>query len=173
MAPIGKRTIAKVIYWNVVAVVLIVGLFAVSITRRLHVFDSLIVRVSREHGVDPRLVSAVIWRESKFDPNQVGAAGEIGLMQVTEAAGQEWAEAAQYPLFVKRDLFEPEVNISAGTWYLARAIERWSKFDDPLPYALAEYNAGQRNARDFWESIGYPGTKQYVRDVLLRYRGHV
>jgi soluble lytic murein transglycosylase len=133
--------------------------------------------------VDPRLVASLIWKESRFRPGLTGKAGEIGLMQVTEAAGREWAEAHDVHDFAKHDLFQPETNVRAGTWYLARAIEHWSDRPDPLPFALAEYNAGRANAtrwavdaetaRAFRDNITYPTTKRYVRDVLKRYRGGV
>ena len=52
--------------------------------------DVLIRSVAEEHGVDPMLVKAVVWRESRFDPRKVGTAGERGLMQLTEGAASEW-----------------------------------------------------------------------------------
>lgn len=181
---VTRQTALKVLYWNVVFALTIALLGAASFVRRIHLYDTLIVMVAREHGLDPRLVSSVIWIESRFDPVRVGKAGEVGLMQVTEAAGWEWARASGMTFFAKCDLYAPEVNLRAGTWYLARAVSRWSHFSDPLPYALAEYNAGPSNARRwaeiggsdsrrFWESITYPGTQRYVRDVLKRYRGRV
>ena len=126
----------------------------------------------------------MIWRESRFDAARMGGKGEIGLMQVTEGAAQEWAEDRGVKSFVKSDLFDPRVNVQAGTWYLARAIKRWSTEADPLPYALAEYNAGRSratrwaetadgNSRKFWEDIPFKTTKHYIRDILVRYRGKV
>ena len=182
MASISRNTVLKVLYWNAIAVMIIVCLIGASITRRLHAYDSYIVEVGRTYDVDPRLISAVIWRESRFDPAAVGEAGEVGLMQVTEAAGLEWAEDTGRLPFSKYDLFDPEVNIEAGTWYLARAIRNWSIHSDPLPYALAEYNAGRSNAERwelgaggdaevFWAGITYGTTKNYIKDILERYRG--
>lgn len=184
MATISRETALKVIYWNAMAALLIVCLAATSITRRLHAYDSLIVKVGRAQDMDPRLISAVIWRESRFDSSAVGEHGEFGLMQVTEAAGREWAEEAGYEPFSKYDLFDPEINITAGTWYLARAIKSWSMHPDPLPYALAEYNAGRSNAvrwekvvggevDAFMENITYSTTRDYIRAILTRYRGSV
>ena len=81
-------------------------------------------------------------------------------------------------------LFLPEVNVSVGTWNLARLIRRWSHKSDPLPYVLASYVAGPGNA-DRWdataranrtrfeECITYPVARGYIRDILKRYRGSV
>jgi soluble lytic murein transglycosylase len=183
MRTVSRQAALNIIYWNVVLAVLVVCLAAVSYVRRIHRYDTLIVQAAHRHGVDERLIAALIWRESRFNPECIGPKKEVGLMQVTETAGREWARAADNPLFERSDLFRPEVNIEAGTWYLARAISRWSKYSDPLPYALAEYNAGHsnaerwaagaRNARKFWENISYPTTKRYVHDILKRYRGRV
>ncbi|MCX6997678.1 MAG: lytic transglycosylase domain-containing protein [Kiritimatiellaeota bacterium] len=152
---------------------------------RLHRFDKLIEQSARRHAVDPRLVSALIWRESRFNPACVGPKKEIGLMQVTETAALEWAQAGHQKPLERRELFLPATNIEAGTWYLARAIRRWSPVrPDPLPFALAEYNAGRSNAQrwaapdhltatQFWSHITYPATQRYVQDILQRYRGRL
>ena len=152
---------------------------------RIHRFDGLIAQSASRHGVDPRLVAALIWRESRFNPGCVGSRKEIGLMQVTEAAAQEWSKASDAAVPARRELFMPATNIEAGTWYLARAIRRWSPSQaDPLPFALAEYNAGRSNvqrwaapggltATQFWNNITYPTTQRYVRDILQRYRGRL
>ena len=144
-------------------------------------YDDVIAAAATEYGVDPRLVSALIWQESRFRPGVVGPAGEVGLMQVTEIVGYEWAGRHARPDFDVDDLLDPEVNIRAGTWYLARAMQQWSHRPDPVPYALAQYNAGrsnalrwaegdQQDAQRFMESITYPGTRAYIERILRRYR---
>lgn len=150
---------------------------------RMHTYDAAINEAARLYGVDARLIRSVIWRESRFNPHRVGKLGEIGLMQVTQPAAQEWAAANHVPSCTPQDLFQPQANIKAGTWYLSRAIERWSSKPNPLPYALAEYNAGRSNslrwaasdqgdANKFWNDITYPSTRRYVQDILTYYRGH-
>lgn len=141
-------------------------------------YDPIIVQVAREDGVDPFLVRALIWRESRFRPEMLGGAQERGLMQVTPTIGQEWAKANKVPNFQPDDLFNPTVNIRAGTWCLNRALSRWSSTDDPPTFALAEYNAGHSNALRwvdpanpfdhvaFLDRISFPGTRQYVETIL-------
>ena len=144
--------------------------------------DALIRTIAAEHGVDPMLVKAVVWRESRFEPQKVGTAGERGLMQLTEGAASEWVRENRVQNFQVEELFDPKVNIQAGTWYLARAIGHWKNQSDPVPFALAEYNAGasraQRWAGDtsvvippdkFRDNIDFPGTKRYVETILDRY----
>ncbi len=171
----------------IVAIIAIAGIVVLCIItgyshRRIHRYDNLIIGTSRTHGVDPALVSSVIRRESKFNPKAIGKSGEIGLMQVTEPAALEWAASIGSESFAKENLLDPAINIQAGTWYLGRAIRRWSHKNKPLPYALAEYNAGRSNAlrwaaddkgdeKNFIKAITYPSTRRYIEDVLSDYYG--
>jgi soluble lytic murein transglycosylase len=141
--------------------------------------DELIARAAQKHGIDPLLVKAVVWRESRFHPTKLGNAGERGLMQVGEAAALDWATANKIEVFVNADLFDAKTNLEAGTWYLGRALERWKDRDDPIPYALAEYNAGRSRvekwtvnaatAREMLRVAAGTGTRQYVDDIIRRY----
>jgi soluble lytic murein transglycosylase len=150
-------------------------------TRHYHAFDPYIGEAAARYQVEPSLIRAVIWRESNFNPNATGKAKERGLMQVTPGAGQEWADAEKMDNFRPTDLFHPRTNILAGTWYLARALQRWKEADQPIPFALAEYNAGPSHARR-WASgltplsgagllqvMDFPTTKTYILSIQERY----
>jgi len=146
-------------------------------------FNKLIEEVAAQNGVSPFLVKAVIRRESKFDPDAYGSHGEIGLMQVTEGAGWDWARATRQSNFGRDALRNPRINIEAGSWYLARALNRWpeKELEERLPLALAEYNAGFGNvlrwmpkgrettSMEFIEAISYPTVRDYVTEVLENY----
>ncbi len=108
--------------------------------------DELILASGKRYGVPPELIKAVIWRESRFHPEKTGAHGERGLMQITEAAAQDWAKAEKIETFAPTDLYDPKVNIEAGSWYLGRALQHWKAKEDAVPFALAEYNAGRTRA---------------------------
>ncbi len=140
-------------------------------------YDALIAEAAAQFDLDPLLIRAVIWRESGFDERAVGRAEERGLMQVTAGAGQDWADANRIENFRPTDLFDPRTNITAGSWYLSRAIRRWPESDEPVVFALAEYNAGRRHARrwaepltelradDFLEQMDFPTTRAYIRAI--------
>jgi soluble lytic murein transglycosylase len=142
--------------------------------------DGPIREAARRYGVDPALVKAVVWRESRFRPWRRGRAHEIGLMQLQEAAAQEWADAEHREGFAHEHCFDPATNTLAGTWYLKKLLKRYARTDDPVPYALADYNAGRgnvlkwltgaaaTNSAAFTAQIGFPGTRDYVRSVLQR-----
>jgi soluble lytic murein transglycosylase len=151
---------------------------------RFRQYDSLIGSVAAEHHLDPMLLKAVVWRESRFDPQKYGTAGERGLMQVSEKAADEWARENKIDDFQVEELFDPRVNLEAGAWYLQRAFQHWDTQPDPLPFALAEYNAGasrvQRWAggsdaagvskRDFLARIDFPTTRKYIDSIVERYQ---
>ena len=162
---------------------LMAGAAGVAFYFYIHSLDNIIAKTGREYEVDTKLIRAVIWRESHFNRRHTGTRNEIGLMQVTPNAAHDWATAMHEPIPLRQDLFKPEINIRAGTWYLHRAIQYWSAKSkaNPLPYALAEYNAGRSNAlrwathdqndpNVFWNGITYPSTRRYVRDILCNYR---
>ena len=150
---------------------------------RFKQYDRLIRLVAMEHHLDPMLVKAVVWRESRFDPKKHGGAGERGLMQVSEKAANEWARENKIDNFRVEKLFDPKTNLEAGTWYLRRAFEHLETQSDPMPFALAEYNAGasraQRwsggngadamSAQTFLKKIDFPGTRKYVDSIIARY----
>jgi soluble lytic murein transglycosylase len=144
------------------------------------VYDPIIVNVARSEGVDPFLIRALIWRESRFDPLTHGGADEHGLMQVRPDVGQIWAKANKVEDFNADKLYDPETNIRVGTWYLNRSIKRWSQTDDPITFALAEYNAGRSNALKwvdplapqshlaFLDRITFPTTRKYVETIQAK-----
>lgn len=151
---------------------------------RFRQYDLLIGSVSTANDLDPMLVKAVIWRESRFDPQKLGAAGERGLMQVSEIAAREWARENRIDDFHVEELFDPKTNLEVGAWYLHRAMSHWQKARDPTPFALAEYNAGASRAQrwaggggtapvsnnQFQRNIDFPGTRKYVDSIIDRYR---
>jgi soluble lytic murein transglycosylase len=149
-------------------------------------FDPLIVKVAREYDLDPRLIKAVVWRESRFQADMTGRNGERGLMQVSEIAARDWAAAKGIRELRPEQMLTPELNLEIGTWYLSKAVQRWNSQDNAVPFALAEYNAGKSRvdrwvrtaqkrkgqpvtAETFQDSIDFPSTARYVRTILARY----
>jgi soluble lytic murein transglycosylase len=102
-------------------------------------------------------------------------------MQIQEAAAQEWADAERIEGFDHEQCLDPGTNTLAGTWYLKKLLKRYMLTDNPVPYALADYNAGRgnvlkwnhglaaTNSAVFVDQIGFPGTKAYVKSVMGRY----
>lgn len=145
-------------------------------------FDKEILVAATKHNMNPALIKAIIWKESGFNPNAIGKRGEIGLMQIMPPTAREWAQANSIKMFAFADLFQPSLNIDCGTWYLKKAVAKYTNVDNPLPYALAEYNAGRgnvlkwmkgsaaTNSTEFINQIGFPSTKNYVLSVIERFQ---
>ena len=123
------------------------------------------VRVhARENGLDPALLAAVIYQESKFDAGAESNSGAIGLMQLTPATAHGIAIRTGGARFQTQDLLNPEINIRYGAWYLANLFRKYG--NERL--VLAAYNAGQGNV-DRWRAegkqIAFSETRAYVGRV--------
>lgn len=138
-------------------------------------FDALILEASLKHGLEPRLVKAIIAAESEFSPQALSPRGARGLMQVMPATANELGIPGHR-------LHEPDYGIAAGTAYLKVLYKTaWKKYrlkgveykDAPLwvtERIIASYNAGPRAlTRNSFVSQ----TKNYVRKVLLFYDSDV
>jgi soluble lytic murein transglycosylase len=126
---------------------------------------SSIVRVhARNYDLDASLLAAVIEQESKFRADAKSSAGAIGLMQLQPATAKGIAIRTGGSKFVLSDLYDPELNIRYGSWYLHHLMVKYG--DERL--ALAAYNAGQQNV-DRWRAAGegvqFPETRAYIDKV--------
>jgi len=124
---------------------------------------------ARNYDLNPALLAAVIEQESKFDANARSSAGAIGLMQLQPTTARGIAKYTGGSKFVVSDLYNPEINVRYGAWYLHHLMQ---KYRDERT-ALAAYNAGQENV-DRWradhEGIQFPETRAYV-DRIERLKG--
>jgi soluble lytic murein transglycosylase len=148
--------------------------------RRDHRYDKFIVAAAQRYKIEPALIKAICWRESRFNPDARGAAGELGLMQIRSSAADEWAQAEHVSQFRHEACLNPETNILASTWYLQHVLRRYRQTDNPAAYALADYNAGRgnvlkwlsgaasTNSAVFLQQIGFRSTQEYVRTILRR-----
>jgi soluble lytic murein transglycosylase len=149
---------------------------------RDHREDAVVLAAAQRYGVSPALIKAVMWRESWFNPHALGRHGEYGLMQVTEIAANEWAEAERVKDFQPEHLLDSATNAYAGTFYLAKLSRRYQQTDNPAVYTLADYNAGRThvlrwnkgaaatNSAAFLAQMDYPGTRRYILAILNRER---
>jgi soluble lytic murein transglycosylase len=124
--------------------------------------------IVRKHAADNRLdaalVAAVIYEESRFRPHAVSRVGAIGLMQIRPMTGETIARQTGGTDFRDSDLFDPEINVRYGTWYLRQLIDKYG--DERL--ALAAYNAGESTV-DGWlrdgKGIADASVQGYVDSV--------
>jgi soluble lytic murein transglycosylase len=114
--------------------------------------------------LDAALVAAVIYEESRFRPHARSKAGAMGLMQIQPVTAEAIARRTGGTGFRASDLYDPEVNIRYGSWYLRRLIDKYGS----ERLALAAYNAGETTV-DRWvregKGIAAADVRSYVEGV--------
>jgi soluble lytic murein transglycosylase len=127
-------------------------------------YEQIVTGHADNYGLDPALVAAVIYSESKFETDARSAAGAIGLMQLLPETAEGIALRTGGKKFVVGDLVNPEINVRYGSWYLRNLLDKYG--NERL--ALAAYHAGQGNV-DAWQKGGvgiqFPETRAYVDKV--------
>ena len=134
--------------------------------------EDIIRQQARDKHLDPALIAAVIYQESKFRP-RTSRAGAEGLMQILPSTAKFIARRSGGIAFVPSDLATPQVNIAYGSYYLRYLMDR---YDDNETLAIAAYNAGETNVarwigeaggRDRFDpaDIPFPETRAYVNSV--------
>ena len=127
-------------------------------------YEQIVRGHARNYQLDPALLAAVIYQESKFHSDAKSDSGAIGLMQLQPETAKGIAIRTGGSRFQTSDLYNPEINVRYGSWYLRHLLD---KYDDEKT-ALAAYNAGQRNVDD-WRAEGkeiqFAETRAYVDRV--------
>ena len=127
-------------------------------------YEQIVRGHARHYRLDPALLAAVIYQESKFRPTVRSRSGAIGLMQLQPATAEGIAIRTGGSHFRVDDLYTPEINVRYGAWYLRHLLDKYG--DEKT--ALAAYNAGQRNV-DEWrregKGIAFAETRAYVDRV--------
>ncbi len=162
-----------------IALVVVIGVMI----SRVHAVNELTLplgdaRVIREQAaakhLDPALIAAVIYAETKFEP-RTSSAGAEGLMQIEPETAKFLAKLSGGYRFTTSDLATPSVNVAYGSYYLRYLLNHYEG-DEML--AVAAYNAGLANV-DAWvakahaegkqlavSAIPFPQTRAYVQRVL-------
>jgi soluble lytic murein transglycosylase len=136
--------------------------------------DDIIRQQAADKNLDPALIAAIIYEESRFR-DQTSHAGARGLMQITPKTADAIAKHSGGTRFKQSDLATPQINISYGAYYLRLLIDH---YDGNETLAIAAYNAGIGNV-DRWvseaggagefdhaEDIPFPETRAYVENVM-------
>jgi soluble lytic murein transglycosylase len=127
-------------------------------------YETIIRGHARNYRLDPALLAAMIYQESKFEVDARSEAGAIGLMQLRPDTARGIAVRTGGSQFRVDDLYDPEINVRYGSWYLRHLIDKYGDEET----ALAAFNAGQGNV-DRWlkegRGIAFAETRHYVDRV--------
>ncbi len=168
-----------------IAVVLAMPLFRKAVNEFLLPlqYQGIIREQAAAKHLDPALVAAVIYAETKFDA-RTSPTGAEGLMQIEPATAEFLARRSGGISFTVSDLWKPAVNIAYGSYYLRYLIDEYHGYADPTVLVLAAYNGGETNV-DRWlaearargrpftvDDILFPETRAYVEKVLQAQRDY-
>lgn len=122
--------------------------------------EQAVIRAAQQHHVQPALLLAVMKAEPSFNPIVISKAGAVGLMQlVPETAIRHGV----------RNLYDANENITGGAKHLRYLLDR---FHGNTRLALAAYNADERKVDRYGKIPRYKETQDYVKKVLVHYRGY-
>ena len=168
-------TLAAIAAILVCGAVVVTGLHQATRNSALPLSDSTIIREqAAAKRLDPALIAAVIYAESKFEPRP-SSAGAQGLMQILPATALYVAHLSGGKRFTVADLATPRINVAYGSYYLRYLLNHY-RGNEML--AVAAYNGGLANV-DRWvaqatgagrqmtvDAIPFPETREYVQRVL-------
>ena len=127
-------------------------------------YEAIVTAHAANYRLDPDLLAAVIYQESKFDASARSSSGAVGLMQLLPETAKGIALRTGGHAFEVSDLLDPELNVRYGSWYLRHLLDKYGEEEA----ALAAYNAGQANV-DRWRAAGkgivFSETRHYVQQV--------
>jgi soluble lytic murein transglycosylase-like protein len=133
----------------------LVAVAAETQVRSTDALMGLIDRLAAQHGVNPKLVHALVKVESNYDSRAISAKGAMGLMQLMPATARQYA--VDNP-------FDPAQNLAAGLQHLRGLLDRFGKGRESL--ALAAYNAGEGAVSRYGGIPPFRETQNYVRRIL-------
>lgn len=137
-------------------------------------YEDLIQKYSREYGIDPYLIAAIINVESRYDKNALSSKEARGLMQISPITGEWAAKELSIADFDLEKLYDPDINIRIGSWYL-KVLEE--EFNGSLQLILAAYNGGSGNVSNWLKNeeysqdglvltkIPFKETEEYIKKV--------
>ncbi|MDD2524217.1 MAG: lytic transglycosylase domain-containing protein [Endomicrobiaceae bacterium] len=167
-----RISVGKLIGFILLGILLIVYVYLYIHINNISKYSDIVTKYSIQYNIDPLLVKAVIKAESNFNPLAKSKKGAIGLMQLMPSTGKEVAAYLGYKDFKEDRLYEPEVNIMLGTYYLKILS---AMFNNNTNLVLASYNAGLGHVRQWHqenpfieydsEEMPVTETKRYVSKI--------
>jgi len=131
---------------------------SVSGRKAEHLYHMFIIQTANHYQIDPALIKAIIMAESGYNTKATSKRGAKGLMQLMPGTAQSLGV---------EDIFNPHQNITGGVQYFKRMVNR---FNGDVKLALAAYNAGSRNVRNYNGVPPFKATRSYIKKVFKYYQ---
>ncbi len=131
---------------------------SVSGRKAEHLYHMFIIQTANHYQIDPALIKAIIMAESGYNTKATSKRGAKGLMQLMPGTAQSLGV---------EDIFNPHQNITGGVQYFKRMVNR---FNGDVKLALAAYNAGSRNVRNYNGVPPFKATHSYIKKVFKYYQ---
>ena len=123
-----------------------------------------VYRHSNKYNLDVLLVYSLIREESRFNKHAVSPSNARGLMQLIRGTASDSArEVGIYPYNFDM-LFDPEVNVELGSFYLRKVLDR---YNGEIPLGLASYNAGPARVSEWVDEIGYYKFDEFIEQIPI------
>ncbi len=113
--------------------------------------------------MDPHLLAAIVFVESRFRPEAVSKVGARGLMQLMPETAADVSARHGMGELREEQLHQPELNITLGSLYFAELHQRFGRTER----ALAAYNAGPTLVEQWGDRVEFPETQRFVEQVQL------
>ncbi|MBU3145588.1 lytic transglycosylase domain-containing protein [Clostridium sp. CF012] len=171
------KTIIKILLL-ILLVILLVNIKSIFKSFYQVKYEDHIVKYSQKYNIDPSLVSAVIKAESNFNGKAVSPRGAYGLMQIMPDTGLWIAKNMELKDFKEEKLYDSEINIAMGCWYINNLN---TEFNGDIDLVLAAYNGGRGNVQKWLKdkryssdgkklnNIPFAETDKYVKKVKTNY----
>jgi len=130
---------------------------SVSGRKAEHLYHMFIIQTASHYQIDPALIKAIIMAESGYNTKATSKRGAKGLMQLMPGTAQSLGV---------EDIFNPHQNITGGVQYFKQMVNR---FNGDVKLALAAYNAGSRNVRNYNGVPPFKETRSYIKKVFKYY----
>lgn len=131
---------------------------SVSGRKAEHLYHMFIIQTASHYQIDPALIKAIIMAESGYNTRAISKRGAKGLMQLMPGTAQTLGV---------EDIFNPHQNITGGVQYFKQMVNR---FNGDVKLALAAYNAGSRNVRNYNGVPPFKATHSYIKKVFKYYQ---
>ena len=165
-----KKALKIIVVPIILAVILYIGVCVLFPLENIEIIE----RYAEEYNLEPSMVCAVINVESHFDAGAKSPKGASGLMQIMQRTADWAAEEIGIENYEYENIFEPELNIRIGCWYLNRLMKQ---YDGNINLVMAAYNAGSGNVSNWLydekystdgktlSKIPYAETEAYLKKI--------